>query len=111
MALSFLKKVFTFGKDKPIEAEPAAVPAVDEVMDLAESAFKPEENRAIEAEFEPHSRTADLPVATDPVLPEGMDTAGGPAADTADVPEFEAETAEEEEHALLPRPNRSAISA
>ncbi|WP_349436267.1 signal recognition particle-docking protein FtsY [Pararhizobium sp. A13] len=102
MALSFLKKVFTFGKDKPIEAEPAAVPAVDEVMDLAESAFTPEETRAIESELEPHSRTEDLPVATDPVLPAEMDTGGGPSADTADAPAFETEAAEEEGHALLP---------
>ncbi len=102
MALSFLKKVFTFGKDKPIEAEPAAVPAVDEVMDLAESAFTPEETRAIEAELEPHSREEHLPLATDPVLPQEMDTGGGPSADSADAPELEAETAEEEEHALLP---------
>ncbi|CAN7304282.1 signal recognition particle-docking protein FtsY [Pararhizobium sp. LjRoot238] len=102
MALSFLKKVFTFGKDKPVGAEPAAPPAVDEVLDLAESAFTPEETRAIEAELAPHSRTEErLPLATDPVLPEEMDTAGGPSADTADVPEFAAE-AEEEAPALLP---------
>ncbi|MBW9065678.1 signal recognition particle-docking protein FtsY [Rhizobium herbae] len=102
MALSFLKKVFTFGKDKPIEAEPAAVPAADAVLDVAESAFTPEETRAIKAELEPHSRTEDLPVATDPVLAEEMDTGGGPSADSADAPEFAAETAEEQEHALLP---------
>jgi fused signal recognition particle receptor len=107
MALSFLKKVFTFGKDKPVEAEPTATPVVDEVLDLAESAFTPAETRAIEAELEPHSRT-DLPVATDPVLPEGMDTAGGPAADTADAPEFEAETdsSKDEAHAILPAADR-----
>lgn len=106
MALSFLKKVFTFGKDKPVEAEPAAAPVADEVLDVAESAFTPEETRAIEAELEPHSRTEDLPVATDPVLPEEMDTAGGPSADTPDAPEFETETAssenEDDSHAILP---------
>lgn len=101
MALSFLKKVFTFGKDKPVEAEPTATPVVDEILDLAESAFTPGETRAIEAELEPHSRTEDLPVATDPVLPEEMDTAGGPSADTADAPEFAAE-AEGQDPALLP---------
>ncbi|MBY3380001.1 signal recognition particle-docking protein FtsY [Rhizobium laguerreae] len=58
MALSFIKKVFTFGK--PAE-EP--VPA------------------AVEKELEPRSRDEDLPVADDPVLAEEMDTAGGPAAD------------------------------
>jgi fused signal recognition particle receptor len=91
MALSFLKKVFTFGKDKPVEGEPTATPAADAVMDQAESTFSPEETRAIEAELEPHSRTEDLPVAEDPVLPEEMDTAGGPSADTHDAPEFKAE--------------------
>jgi len=98
MALSFLKKVFTFGKDKPVEGEPAAAPAVDAVMDQAESTFSPEETRAIEAELEPHSRTEDLPVAADPVLPQEMDTAGGPSADEVDAPALAAE----EEAALLP---------
>ena len=105
MALSFLKKVFTFGKDKPVEGEPTATPAADAVMDQAESTFSPEETRAIEAELEPHSRTEDLPVAEDPVLPEEMDTAGGPSADTHDAPEFQVETSGEEEDdtpAILP---------
>jgi fused signal recognition particle receptor len=104
MALSFLKKVFTFGKDKPAEGDPTATPAADAVMDQAESTFSPEETRAIEAELEPHSRTEDLPVAADPVLPEEMDTAGGPSADAVEAPEFHAETEEgsEEEPALLP---------
>ncbi|MBB3391289.1 fused signal recognition particle receptor [Rhizobium sp. BK275] len=60
MALSFIKKVFTFGKDKPAEE------------------LVPE---AVEKELEPRSRDEDLPVAADPVLAEEMDTAGGPAAD------------------------------
>ncbi len=104
MALSFLKKVFTFGKDKPVEDAPAATPAADAVMDQAEATFTPAETRAIEAELEPHSRTEDLPVATDPVLPEGMDTAGGPSADTADTLEFETEAKadEDEPSAILP---------
>ncbi len=104
MALSFLKKVFTFGKDKPVEDAPAATPAVDTVMDQAEATFTPAETRAIEAELEPHSRTEDLPLATDPVLPEGMDTAGGPSADTADTLEFETEAKAEEDEpsAILP---------
>ncbi len=58
MALSFIKKVFTFGK-------PAEEPVPD----------------AIERELEPRSRDEDLPVADDPILAEEMDTAGGPAAD------------------------------
>lgn len=69
MALGFIKKVFTFGKEKPADA-PAA-PA-----DLTA-----EEKSAILAESEPKGRDEDLPVADDPVLAEEMATAGGPAAD------------------------------
>ncbi|MBY5408593.1 signal recognition particle-docking protein FtsY [Rhizobium leguminosarum] len=79
MALSFIKKVFTFGK--PAE-EP--VPA------------------AVERELESHSRHEDLPVADDPVLAEEMDTAGGPAADI-DEGGVEAPIAEDDvESAILP---------
>jgi fused signal recognition particle receptor len=62
MALSFIKKVFTFGK-------PAEEPLPE----------------AVQAELEPRSRDEDLPVAPDPVLAEEMDTAGGPAADVAET--------------------------
>ncbi|MBW9054223.1 signal recognition particle-docking protein FtsY [Rhizobium mesosinicum] len=58
MALSFIKKVFTFGK-----------PAEEPVPEAAER------------ELEPRSSDEDLPIAADPVLAEEMDTAGGPAAD------------------------------
>ncbi|OJF89819.1 signal recognition particle-docking protein FtsY [Pararhizobium antarcticum] len=104
MALSFFKKVFTFGKDKPAQAEPAATPAVDTVMDLAESAFSPAETRAIEAELEPHSRTENLPLAEDPVLSEEMDTAGGPSADLEEdgSTALTQEEQEEETFAILP---------
>ncbi|NNU69254.1 signal recognition particle-docking protein FtsY [Rhizobium sp. WYCCWR 11152] len=79
MALSFIKKVFTFGK--PAE-EP--VPA------------------AVERELEPRSRDEDLPVADDPVLAEEMDTAGGPAADI-DEGGVEAPVADDDvESAILP---------
>ncbi|MBY3183767.1 signal recognition particle-docking protein FtsY [Rhizobium laguerreae] len=79
MALSFIKKVFTFGK--PAE-EP--VPA------------------AVERELEPRSRDEDLPVADDPVLAEEMDTAGGPAADIDDGG-VEAPVADDDvESAILP---------
>ncbi|TBY78360.1 signal recognition particle-docking protein FtsY [Rhizobium leguminosarum bv. viciae] len=79
MALSFIKKVFTFGK--PAE-EP--VPA------------------AVERELEPRSRDEDLPVADDPVLAEEMDTAGGPAADI-DEGGVEAAVAEDDvESSILP---------
>jgi fused signal recognition particle receptor len=79
MALSFIKKVFTFGK--PAE-EP--VPA------------------AVERELEPRSRDEDLPVADDPVLAEEMDTAGGPAADI-DEGGVEAPVADDDvESSMLP---------
>ena len=79
MALSFIKKVFTFGK--PAEE---AVPA------------------AVEKELEPRSRDEDLPIADDPVLPEEMDTAGGPAADI-DEGAVDAPVAEDDdESAILP---------
>lgn len=69
MALGFIKKVFTFGKEKPTEtpAAPAELTA--------------EEKAAISAESEPKDRLEDLPLATDPVLAEEMETAGGPADD------------------------------
>lgn len=69
MALGFIKKVFTFGKEKPAEAPgaPAELTA--------------EEKAAISAESEPKGRDEDLPVAEDPVLAEEMETAGGPAND------------------------------
>ncbi|WP_454852487.1 signal recognition particle-docking protein FtsY [Rhizobium binxianense] len=80
MAFSFIKKVFTFGKDKPIE----------------EQAPEPAEDKAIGAVLE--QRDESLPVADDPVLPEEMDTAGGPAADAGE----EEPTAEEGEEPILP---------
>ena len=85
-----------------MEAESATPPVADTAVDQAQPAFTPEEAPVIEAGLEP--RTEDLPLADDPVLPEEIDTAGGPSADTADAPEFQAETGEttEEEHALLP---------
>ncbi|UWM81166.1 signal recognition particle-docking protein FtsY [Rhizobium sp. SRDI969] len=79
MALSFIKKVFTFGKpaDQPVPA-------------------------AVERELEPRSRDEDLPVADDPVLAEEMDTAGGPAADI-DPGGVEAAVADDDvESAILP---------
>ncbi|KQV20448.1 signal recognition particle-docking protein FtsY [Rhizobium sp. Root1203] len=68
MAFSFIKKVFTFGPDKP--AEEKAPDTVD--------------TQALAPELEPHSRVEDLPASADPVLPEEMDTAGGPAGDVDD---------------------------
>jgi len=71
MALGFIKKVFTFGKEKPVEEAPPSP-----------FALTPEEKTAIAAETEPHARKEDLPVSpADPVAPEVMDTAGGPSDD------------------------------
>jgi fused signal recognition particle receptor len=95
MALGFIKKVFTFGKEKPAEA-PAELTA--------------EEKAAISAESEPRGRDEDLPVAEDPVLAEEMETAGGPADDLSSedlsmVPlellEAEAEEEVEEAQAVI----------
>jgi fused signal recognition particle receptor len=84
MAFSFIKKVFTFGPDKPAEEK-----APDTV-----------ETKALAAELEPHSRVEDLPVSADPVLPEEMDTAGGPAGDVDDDgPALAADAAEAVESA------------
>ncbi|QPB19458.1 signal recognition particle-docking protein FtsY [Rhizobium sp. 007] len=77
MALSFIKKVFTFGKEKPAE----------------EQAPEASETKVLEAE---HSREEHLPLASDPVLSEEMDAAGGPAADALEPSE------EAEESAILP---------
>ncbi|RUM24867.1 signal recognition particle-docking protein FtsY [Rhizobium vallis] len=79
MALSFIKKVFTFGK-------PAEEPVPD----------------AVEKELEPRSRDEDLPIADDPVLPEEMDTAGGPAGDIDEGRVEEQVAAEDGEAAILP---------
>ncbi len=70
MALGFIKKVFTFGKEKPAQTAP----------DVAEDKTPASE---IEAEALSSSASddllANLPLADDPVLAEEMDTAGGPA--------------------------------
>lgn len=97
MALGFIKKVFTFGKEKPAEAP--AVPAE----------LTAEEKAAISAESEPRGRDEDLPLAEDPVLAEEMETAGGPSDDLSpedlsmvplELLEAEAEDEVEEAQAL-----------
>ncbi|PPJ45077.1 signal recognition particle-docking protein FtsY [Rhizobium sp. KAs_5_22] len=70
MALGFIKKVFTFGKDKPAADKPAESEAFANLVDDAE---KVDAGETIEA----------LPEAADPVAPEVIGTAGGPAADEA----------------------------
>jgi fused signal recognition particle receptor len=78
MALGFIRKVFTFGRDKPAET-----PSPEVVAETSEAPPSPPDLQAsIEAELEPRTRVEHLPVAAiDPVLPEEMDTAGGPVAD------------------------------
>ena len=86
MALSFIKRVFTFGK-------PAEEPAPD--------AEKPEDVAAIQAELEPKSRDEDLPLSpVDPVAPTEIETAGGPVSDVA-VEDVEPKATEDDEPALL----------
>ncbi|HEX2148463.1 MAG TPA: signal recognition particle-docking protein FtsY, partial [Pseudorhizobium sp.] len=88
MALGFIKKVFTFGKEKPVEEQ-----------QVAEEHLTPAEAAALEAESEPHSREEDLPVSpVDPVATVEMETAGGPAADGfAEVSDRETEAEVEAE--------------
>ncbi len=117
MALGFIKKVFTFGKEKP--AETPAAPAE----------LTAEEKAAISAESEPKGRDEDLPLAEDPVLAEEMETAGGPADDLStedlsmvplDLLEAEAEeetaeaqavTADDRKQKVKLRPSRIRIGA
>ncbi len=78
MAFSFIKKVFTFGPDKTAEEQ-----APDKVeAKAAEVAEAP----VVAEVAAPSAPVDDLPVAADPVLPEEMETAGGPADDAADEP-------------------------
>ena len=71
MALGFIKKVFTFGKDKPAAEKPATGEDFASLLDAAE-----------QAEHDEHA-----PIAADPVPEEDMETAGGPAPDDEDVAE------------------------
>ncbi len=95
MALSFIKRVFTFGD----------VPPEQQVEDRAPAPIT--EADSVQAELEPKTRAENLPVAAvDPVAAIEMETAGGPVsdapADMADVDEPVSETALEEEVAILP---------
>ncbi|WCJ62216.1 signal recognition particle-docking protein FtsY [Agrobacterium tumefaciens] len=90
MALGFIKKVFSFGKDK------------------AETEERPQDEAALErgtenASFEAALSDAEAhdPVDKDPVSELEMETAGGPAADEA-VDVAPAEDDEEEDAPLLP---------
>ncbi|RFZ83603.1 signal recognition particle-docking protein FtsY [Shinella sp. WSJ-2] len=119
MALGFIKKIFTFGKDTAPEQKPEAeaavtAPEVEEAApeQVVEDAVAAEERDALLEEAEaanpeaashvpdepepdiyplPHAPA--LPVAEDPVAPAEMETAGGPADD---ISEDEDAVAEEE---------------
>ncbi len=124
MALGFIKKIFTFGKDTAPEAEAPAVapkgaeaapepvaespePAVveerDALLDAAEAA-NPEAAQHVPDEAEPDiyplPHAPELPVAEDPVAPVEMETAGGPA-DDAPAPGMVEDAVEEEPVAPL----------
>ncbi|MVA72563.1 signal recognition particle-docking protein FtsY [Agrobacterium vitis] len=83
MALGFIKKVFTFGKDKPSEPGVPSETGVPSEIGV-DAGLSAEEKAAIAAESEPHDRVEQLPLAEDPVLAEEVDTAGGPSDDLAD---------------------------
>ncbi|MFN7009759.1 MAG: signal recognition particle-docking protein FtsY [Allorhizobium sp.] len=72
MALGFIKKVFTFGKDKPTGDKATQSEDFASLVDAAETA---------DAGETPET----LPEAADPIAAEVIDTAGGPAADGADA--------------------------
>jgi fused signal recognition particle receptor len=106
MALGFIKKIFTFGKDTAadptpetdpvaespaVEAQPAAPlprePAIEErdaLLEEAEAA-NPEASHHVPEEAEPDiyplPHAPDLPVAEDPVAPAEVETAAGPEGD------------------------------
>ncbi|MBO9630056.1 MAG: signal recognition particle-docking protein FtsY [Shinella sp.] len=119
MALGFIKKIFTFGKDTAPEQKPEAEAAVvapeleeaapeqvvedvvaaeerDALLEEAEAA-NPEAASHVPDEPEPDiyplPHAPALPVAEDPVAPAEMETAGGPADD---ISEDEDAVAEEE---------------
>jgi fused signal recognition particle receptor len=89
MALSFIKRVFTFG-DKPADEQ-------------APEGAKPAEPGSVRVELEPEAREEDLPVSpVDPVSPTEKETAGGPADDASFEDAGLADEAEDEPSAILP---------
>ena len=113
MALGFIKKIFTFGKDPATEpkpeaqapvaeqqvAEPAPALSVDEerdaLLDAAEAANPEAEyhiSEDVEPEIYPLPHAPGQPVAEEPVV--------SAEAETADAPEVEPEPAVEEEPAV-----------
>ncbi|MDM9624287.1 signal recognition particle-docking protein FtsY [Rhizobium sp. S152] len=76
MAFSFIKKVFTFGPDKTEEQAPDTVETK-----APEVAVEPVAEAPAAEVTAPSAPVDELPVAADPVLPEEMETPGGPSAD------------------------------
>ena len=129
MALGFIKKIFTFGKDtvpeqKPEAEAPVAEPKVsaavpepvaepkpvekrDVLLDEAEAA-NPEAARDLPDEAEPDiyplPHAPELPVAEDPVAPAEIETAGGPSDDEPVVEPVEEEPAASVEVAVEAEP-------
>ncbi|MCI9867976.1 signal recognition particle-docking protein FtsY [Rhizobium skierniewicense] len=93
MALGFIKKVFSFGKDKADTDRQDADVAVEKANENASF-----EDVLIEAE-------AHAPVADDPVSSLEMETAGGPASDDVSA-DGKAEQDEEDDAPLLPGPEQ-----
>ncbi|MGQ3210585.1 signal recognition particle-docking protein FtsY [Shinella sp.] len=125
MALGFIKKIFTFGKDtapapKPEAEAPVVAPEViepapeqaaavidaveerDALLDEAEAA-NPEAAHHVPEEAEPDiyplPHAPDLPVAEDPVAPAEVETAAGPESDDVTSEEDAIEAPAEEEPA------------
>ncbi len=92
MALGFIKKVFSFGKDKAETGEKPlddSAPAKDDALSSFEEVL--------------HEAEATAPLADDPVLAVEVETAGGPSPDDVAVDLNEDEAASEEEDApILP---------
>jgi len=90
MALSFIKRVFTFGK--PVEEQvPETAPDVAKPEDFPASSpgvSAADVSPEISRELEPRSRDENLPVSpVDPVSPAEIETAGGPVSDEAGAEE------------------------
>jgi fused signal recognition particle receptor len=109
MALGFIKKMFTFGKDttpaptpeaeppaaeevqvvderqpEPIEAEPIETPALDPLLEEAEAANPAPATAPVEddePDIYPLPHAPDLPIAEDPVIEPEIETAAGPSGD------------------------------
>ncbi|MFP5077444.1 signal recognition particle-docking protein FtsY [Rhizobium sp. YIM 134829] len=105
MAFDFLKRVFTFDKvpdaDQPQDAAPEALApaAPDPVVPVTHEGDAP----LADAPPAETGVAGALPFAPDPVLPEEMDTAGGPSPDEAET------LADVEEESPLPLPAAEAI--